>query len=424
MTHVVESAAIAAGFARTELGELARAAATTSKPQALPAWTPPSANQLSCHVVSRADLHRYPLWRSTFSALRKDHRYYEILEDTLHHNAFDYRYFVITDATGDALAIQPFFLMDQDMLEGVASMAPVLACIRKLLPRFMTVRTLMVGCAAGEGHLAASPLISAADIVKVLGAKATEYARSVNAKMVVMKEFPAHYREACEGLLENGFCRVPSMPSVSLDLTEPTFEAFIKKVLRANARRHMKKNLAATAAMNIEMQVAREASAPLVEEIHQLYLQVFDKSEFRFEKLTTDFFRRLSEDMGDKVRFFTWRRDGKLIACSMSMLEGRTLYLEYLGLDYKIALDLHLYHYTFRDQYDWAVKNRCTKICSTALGYDPKLHLRFKLDPLDLYVQHVQPLMNLGLQRVLKWMVPARYDETLKKFPNYAEIWA
>lgn len=198
----------------------------------------------------------------------------------------------------------------------------------------------------------------------------------------------------------------------------------MKKMLRANARRHLKKNLAATAAMNIEMQVAREASPALVEEIHQLYLQVFEKSEFRFEKLTTDFFRRLGEDMGDKVRFFTWRRGGKLIACSMSMLEGKTLYLEYLGLDYELALDLHLYHYTFRDQYDWAVNNGCTKICSTALGYDPKLHLRFKLDPLDLYVQHVQPLMNRLLQRVLKFMVPARYDETLKKFPNYAEIWS
>jgi hypothetical protein len=105
-------------------------------------------------------------------------------------------------------------------------------------------------------------------------------------------------------------------------------------------------------------------------------------------------------------------------------VEDKTLCLEYLGLDYNVALDLHLYHYTFRDQYNWAVRNGCTKIWSSALGYDPKLHLRFRLDPLDLYVQHVRPLFNSVLQRALKWMVPARYDETLKKFPNYADIWA
>ena len=46
----------------------------------------------------------------------------------------------------------------------------------------------------------------------------------------------------------------------------------------------------------------------------------------------------------------------------MSMLEGKTLYLEYLGLDYELAFDLHLYHYTFRDQYNWAAQNGCTKI--------------------------------------------------------------
>ncbi len=31
--------------------------------------------------------------------------------------------------------------------------------------------------------------------------------------------------------------------------------------------------------------------------------------------------------------------------------------------------------------------------------------------------------MNTGVQRVLKWMVPARYDETLEEVPDYAEIW-
>ena len=64
--------------------------------------------------------------------------------------------------------------------------------------------------------------------------------------------------------------------------------------------------------MNIEMQVTSDASL-IAEEVHRLYLQVYEKSDFRFEKLNVDFFRRLGEDMGDKVRFFTWRRDGKLM---------------------------------------------------------------------------------------------------------------
>jgi hypothetical protein len=377
--------------------------------------------KLQCRVVSRAELRDCPIWRSTFATSRKDHRYYEILEDTVQ-DRFDYKYFLITDDRGDGIAIQPFFVMDQDMLEGVASLARVAASIRKLFPRFMMMRMLMVGCTAGEGHLAASPLISSTEIGKTLAANLIRHAKALNARMVVMKEFPAHYRAALDPLLERGFCRVPSMPAVSLDVVHSSFDEFMQKALRANARRHLKKNLAATKAANITMQVTNGPDLAL-EDIHRLYLQVFEKSEFRFEKLTLDYFRRIAAQMGDKARFFTWRRDNELIACSLSMVEGQTLHLEYLGLDYQVANDLHLYHHTFRDQYNWAARNGLTRIWSSALGYDPKLHLRFRLDPLDLYVQHVQPLMNAILQRALKWMVPARYDKTLKKFPNYAEIW-
>jgi hypothetical protein len=49
--------------------------------------------------------------------------------------------------------------------------------------------------------------------------------------------------------------------------------------------------------------------------------------------------------------------------------------------------------------------------------------LRFRLEPLDLYVKHVNPLVNGVLQRTLKWLLPARHDETLKKFSNYHELW-
>ena len=386
----------------------------------LPRLSPP--RNLQCHLASRADLQKYPVWHSTFASSRKDHRYYEILEDTVR-DRFDYRYFVITDEDGDALAVQPFFVMDQDMLEGVAALAKPLAAIRKLFPRFLMMRTLMVGCSAGEGHLAASPRISAADIGRTLAANVVRHAKTLAAKMVVMKEFPKAYREALDPLVQNGFSRVPSMPAVSLDVAHKSFDDFMKNELRANARRHLKKNLAVATEAGITMQVTSDPGEVL-EQIHRLYLHVFEKSEFRFEKLTLEYFRQVASRMGDKVRFFTWKKGDNLVACSLSMVEDKTLCLEYLGLDYKVALDLHLYHYTFRDQYNWAVQNGCTKIWSSALGYDPKLHLRFKLDPLDLYVQHVRPLFNSVLQRALKWMVPARYDETLKKFPNYADIWA
>jgi hypothetical protein len=47
-------------------------------------------------IVARGDLQRRPRWRGAFANERKDHRYYELVEDTLHPE-FDYRYFVFKD---------------------------------------------------------------------------------------------------------------------------------------------------------------------------------------------------------------------------------------------------------------------------------------------------------------------------------------
>src|SRR5262249_19000222 len=103
-------------------------------------------------LVSRRTLALHPHWQTAFAPERKDHRFYEIVEDTVR-QGFDYRYFIIRDGGGEVRAIQPCFLLDQDMLQGVRRGAAFLARIRRFWPRFLMLRTLMVGCAAGEGHV-------------------------------------------------------------------------------------------------------------------------------------------------------------------------------------------------------------------------------------------------------------------------------
>ena len=70
-------------------------------------------------VVARDDLQRCPRWQVAFANERKDHRYYELVEDTLHPE-FEYRYFVLKDAVGQISAVQPFFLLDLDLLVGAS----------------------------------------------------------------------------------------------------------------------------------------------------------------------------------------------------------------------------------------------------------------------------------------------------------------
>jgi Peptidogalycan biosysnthesis/recognition len=375
----------------------------------------------SISVISRAELSRCAPWTSTFTDQRKDHRYYEILDDTLGGH-FEHRYFAIVDGRSHTRAIQPFFLVDQDILEGLgAERVYFISLVRRFYPRFLKLRTLMVGCSAGEAHLAATETLPVDIVAKTLSNGIIEQARSLNAQLIVLKEFPSRYHNILHYFVQRGFARAPSMPMTMLDIGYESFEAYMAKALKSSTRKKLRKK--ATAGItDIRLNVTDDA-ASFVDEIYPLYLQVFDRSRMQFEKLTKDFFRQIGQRMSDKVRFFAWRRGNTLVAFSLCMVQGDSLYAEYVGFDYSVALDLHLYHYVVRDMISWGISKGYKWFRSSGLNYDPKLHMRHRLDPVDLYVRHTSALANAIFRLVLPWIVPVRYDATLKLFPNYKELW-
>ena len=148
-------------------------------------------------IMSRAALRSCAHWPSAFARERKDHRYFEIVEDTIQPD-FDFSYFAIKDASGSVRAIQPFFVLDQDLLVGMSPRVDFATrFVRRLWPRFMKVRTLMVGCAAGEGHLD-GPEAAQQQYARVLARDLASRARALKAPMIVLKEFPAKYRSALQ----------------------------------------------------------------------------------------------------------------------------------------------------------------------------------------------------------------------------------
>jgi len=388
-----------------------------------PAVSSARCESFSISVVSRAELSGCAPWTSTFTDQRKDYRYYEILDDTLQGN-FEYRYFAIVDSNGRIRAVQPFFLVDQDILAGLgAERIHWISRVRRFYPRFLKLRTLMVGCSAGEAHLAATETLPVDIVAETLANGIIKQARSLNAKLIVLKEFPCRYRKLLRCFVQCGFARAPSMPMTMLDIRYDSFDAYMAKALKSSSRKKLRKNLEATAGVaDIRMSVTDDA-ASFVDEIYPLYLQVFERSRMQFEKLTKDFFRQIGQRMNDKVRFFAWRRGNMLVAFSLCMVQGDSLYAEYVGFDYAVALDLHLYHYVVRDMINWGIRKGYKWFRSSGLSYDPKLHMRHRLDPIDLYVRHTSILANAIFKLALPWIVPVRYDATLKRFANYKDLW-
>lgn len=375
----------------------------------------------SISAVTRAELGDCVQRRTAFSAQRKDFRYYELVEDTVLPK-FEYRYFVIRDTNREVRAIQPFFLLDQDLLAGSPdTIRAVAAAIRRVWPRFLYFRTLMVGCAAGEGHLDDGNEAVRQHYARLMLSALKSEAQKNGAQLIVLKEFPAEYRRALGCFQQDGYTRMPSLPMTKRSIDYPSFDGFMKTLSHTTRKDLRRKFRRAEAGPAIEMSVLSDISS-VVDELYPLYLQVYKRSRLHFELLTKDYLCGLGQRLPDKCRFFIWRREGRVVAFSICMVQGETIYDEYIGLDYPLALGLHLYHYTFRDIVTWGIANGYKWYFSNGLGYAPKLHLRCRLEPLDLYVRHRSDLVNVFLKRILSWLPPTRFDKYLSRFPNYDEL--
>jgi predicted N-acyltransferase len=372
-------------------------------------------------IVTLEELKKNEAWRCAFQGKYKDHRYYEMLEGTLA-NDFEFRYVMFEDDSSVIRAAQPIFFVRQNLIEGVrGGVRWIVDLIRKAFPRFLTMRVLMVGCAAGEGQLGACAQDDEPWVAKALHAFLSAYAKQNNASLIVLKDFSSIYRPVLETFSRNGYARVPSMPMTRLSLKHASFDEYLGTlgyISRKSLRRKFRK---AERAAKIEMEVASDI-APYVDEIFPLYLQVHERSPMKFENLTKDYFLDLAQLMPDRVRFFIWRQEGKIIAFSCCLVHDGKIYDECLGLDYGVALDLHLYFYTLRDVLTWAMKQGLNEYVSGPLNYDPKLHLGCELMPLDLYVMHTARFLNPIFQRAVKYLEPTRHDPVLRKFPNAHEL--
>ncbi|MEY2518737.1 MAG: hypothetical protein QOF24_496 [Verrucomicrobiota bacterium] len=379
----------------------------------------PFANGIA-RVLSRADLNDCDAWQYAFAGETKDHRFYEIVADTLEAK-FEHHYLLLEDRAGKVRAIQPVFFVQQNLVEGIPALRAAVDAVRRRFPRFLTMRVLMVGNAAGEGHLSVCAPEDEAWVANALYQVLEIYGRDSGASLVVFKDFPATYRSVLWKFSANDYTRVPSMPMTELKLDYTDFDQYVT-TLGASTRKDLRRKFRRIAAAEpISVEVVTDLT-PCVDEVYPFYLQVHERSPLKFERLTKEFLSSLGRRMPDRARFFIWRQNGKAIAFSVALVHEGTIYDDYLGLDYRVALDLHLYFHTLRDLLSWSLTQGLKRYRSSPLNYQPKLHLGCDLFPLDLYVRHTNPVLNKIFRPVLKFLEPTRHDPVLERFRNAHEL--
>ena len=355
------------------------------------------------------------IWTRAFAGQSKDYRYYEISAATLG-GQFEHRYLVLQNRATGQSAIQPVFLVDQDILDGLPPKVHlVLSWPRRFFRRWLKMRMLVAGCSAGNGGLDyAEPWA-----VEALRDALAIYAQLTKAATILLKDFPSSYRKALETFESNGgYRRVPSMPGCALDLDFTSFEEYRGGRLGSKLRhKYAKIAKMPTIAWEVLVDVT-----PIADEIYALYRQTHDRSKMKFECLTPEFFARIGREMPETARYFVWRVDGRIAAFALCLVHDGEIHHLNIGFDYAISLDLQLYYVTIRDIFQWSIDQGLKRYLTGQLNYDPKFHLKMTLAPLDLYSRHTSPLLNPVFKMALGFLQPVRHDPIIPQFPNASEL--
>lgn len=141
-------------------------------------------------------------------------------------------------------------------------------------------------------------------------------------------------------------------------------------------------------------------------DIYQLYLNTYEKSNYKLERMEREFFERVE---AEKI---VYQKDGKNIGFTLLRRQGTHLDFMLCGMDYS-EKTADLYYYMLLNIIDYAIREHCETIDFGQTSEQTKLKLGAYLEKRYFYASHTNPLLNL-VARFGKDLLEYKYD-----FPEY-----
>ncbi len=351
-------------------------------------------------------------WKSVFPDVLENYYFFKTLDES---NFRQFTFFYILVYDQDILiGATSCFIMDFPLDIVVSGILKKLTgFIKSFVPRLLIPRTLICGLPMGQGRIGIKA--QSRKVIQAITEAMDEIARQQKAGIIAFKDFIFDYKEAFDPLLEQGFFGIGSLPSTDMDITFASFDEYLKSlssVTRSGLKRKFKE---IDGKINIDLEVTSQLKGNDLQEVYALYLQTYARSEIGLEKLTPDFFEKISKNMPHEVKFFLWRMNHKIVAFALCMVSGDYFIDYYLGFDYGVAYQYHLYYVRFRDLMKWCIENNIKKYEMGSTAYEPKRRLNFNFIPLYIYAKHRNKFFNPIFKGFCHIVKPANFDPVFKE---------
>jgi len=357
------------------------------------------------------------LWDACFPPPFEGRWWYAVLEASQLKDQFQFFYGLIS-LDGVAVGIAPVFLMNAPVAVVMPdAIAKILQFLGRAFPSLLHQKMLFVGSpCADEGTVGFAGIVDRAAVFHALQLELEQLARQTRAKTIIWKDFPADYREPLEAVANHhGLFRLESFPGTHLSLLSGKKADYFARL--KGSRRHQVKKKMRLSRERVELtsEVIAAPTAAVLDEVFGLFMQTYERSDTKFERLGREFFTQIASQNVSRFVLLREVESGALVAFMLCFHVGSRVINKFIGFDYERPRDWLLYFRLWEAALDWALSVEADSIQSGQTGYAAKIEVGHQLVPLVNYCRHQNPVINAIYRRIARSISWETLDDDLAR---------
>lgn len=283
--------------------------------------------------------------------------------------------------------------------------------VQKVYPSFLKVPLMECGIPVALGtSFSVREGVDRSEAIKLLVSKLEDISRQFRVRVFNIREFSPDDVGGVSCLEDLRYFRTRNLPDTFLVHDFNSVKDYFA-AMRSKYRNKIKAIERKAAPLSVEV---REKFEEIAGELLALYLQVYDRAkEMKRERLTEEFFRSMSRNLGGKARVILLREGERAVGFSFVLVDDDTLRNEYIGMDYEKNRQYRIYHNLLLQTVRHGIELGKKRIELGITTYTPKKEIGARLSPLHMYMKHTNPVLNRIVPPLFRYIFP-RQDFTAK----------
>lgn len=335
------------------------------------------------------------------------HKYLEAIEKS-NINDCKYYYPVVYDEEGRIVAHTCVYSISTELdTFAQGPVKKIIKFIRRGWNNFLILRSLECGTPVAAGNTIS--FREGIDKEKTLGLIVKEIeglAKKLKVSMIAFRDFFDDELSFFNEFIKYGYAKVNNLPLAKMEVRWQSFDEYLKS-MRSNYRTKIIKRMKRCNSENISMHVVKDFSQ-YADEMENLWLNVNrNAKEYSREKLTSGFFKSIDQHLKENSSVILAKKDDTLVGfASLLSNYNKTLVSMYFGLNYNYNKEYNLYFNLLYKIIELGIENKMKDIDLGITTLIPKKDVGADVITMNIYMKHLNPLLNRIVPRVFKMVTP------------------